>query len=59
MNVWIDGQHLVRRMQFAFDETVAGQKLAASVRIDIPEYGPQPLPKPPPANQVAELTVPQ
>jgi hypothetical protein len=56
MNVWVDGQHLVRRMNFSFDETVTGQTLAASVQIDIPQYGPQPSPQPPPAGQVADLT---
>jgi hypothetical protein len=56
VNVWIDGHHLVRRMQLSFNETVAGQSLSTAMRIDIPEYGPQPAPQLPPASQVADLT---
>jgi hypothetical protein len=42
-------------MEMSFDETVSGQSLAANMRIDIPEYGPQPPPTLPPASQVAAL----
>lgn len=56
VTVWIDGQHLVRRMAFSFKETVYGQSLAARMRIDIPQYGPQPPPKLPPPSQVADIS---
>lgn len=56
VNVWIDGQHLVRRMAFTINETVSGQSLSLALRIDIPEYGPQPAPQLPPASQVADVT---
>jgi hypothetical protein len=56
VNVWIDGQHLVRRMAFTFNETVSGQPLSLAARIDIPEYDPQPAPQLPPASQVTDLT---
>ena len=56
VDVWIDGQHLVRRMAFSFDETISGQPLSTAMRIDIPQYGPQPSPQLPPANQVTDLT---
>lgn len=56
VTVWIDGQHLVRRMAFSFNESVSGQSLAVNMRIDIPEYGPQPSPQLPPASQVTDLT---
>lgn len=55
VNVWIDGQHLVRRMAFAFNETVVGQPISADMRIDIPHYGPQPAPQLPPASQVTDV----
>ena len=56
VNVWIDGQHLVRRISLTFNETVSGQSLSVAMRIDIPEYGPQPAPQLPPASQVTDLT---
>jgi hypothetical protein len=56
VDVWVDGQHLVRRMAFTINETVSGQSLSLAMRIDIPEYGPQPAPQLPPASQVTDLT---
>jgi hypothetical protein len=56
VNVWIDREHLVRRMAFAINETVSGQSFSLVLRIDIPEYGPQPAPQLPPIGQVADLT---
>jgi hypothetical protein len=56
VKVWIDGHHLVRRMELSFAETVSGQSLNAAIRIDIPQYGPQPAPQLPPASQVADPT---
>jgi endonuclease YncB( thermonuclease family) len=56
VDVWIDGSHLVRRMSISFTEHVGGQALALQMQIDIPEYGPQPAPTVPPADQVGDLT---
>ena len=56
VDVWIDGQHLVRRMQLSLNENIAGQPLSTTMRIDIPEYGAQAPPQPPPASQVTNLT---
>lgn len=56
VTVWIDGQHLVRRIELSFNESVSGQPLTTSIRIDIPEYGPQQPPQPPPASEVTDLT---
>lgn len=53
--VWVDGQHLVRRLALTFSETVSGQTVTASMRLDIPEYGPQSVPAAPPAGQVTNL----
>lgn len=56
VTVWIDGQHLVRRIELSFTETVSGQPLTLAMRIDIPEYGPQQPPQTPPASQVTDVT---
>jgi hypothetical protein len=56
ITVWIDGQNLVRRMAFSLNESVSGESLAVKMRIDIPQYGPQPPPQLPPASQVTDVT---
>lgn len=56
VTVWIDGQHLVRRIALSFNESVSGQPLTAAIQIDFPQYGPQQPPQPPPPSQVADLT---
>ncbi len=56
VNVWIDGHQLVRRMQLGFQETVVGQTLGVAIRLDIPQYGPQPALVFPPASQVTDVT---
>lgn len=55
-DVWVDGQHLVRRMTMSFSQSVSGQSETVSMRIDIPQYGPQPVPAAPPADQVTNLS---
>lgn len=52
VNVWIDQQHLVRRMQLSLSETQANVTLG----IDFTDYGPQPAPAVPPASQVTNIT---
>jgi hypothetical protein len=56
VTVWIDGQHLVRRLEVSFNEAISGQSLNAAMRIDIPQYGPQRPAQAPPADQVTDLT---
>lgn len=56
VNVWVDDQHLVRRMEFSIAEAVSGETVNIGLRIDIPQYGPQPTPHLPPASQVTDLT---
>jgi hypothetical protein len=53
--VWVDSHHLVRRMQFAFDETVptSGQSVKTLMTLNMAGYGPQPSPSIPGASQVA------
>src|SRR5262249_23710178 len=38
VEVWIDGQHLVRRMKMSFDSNSSGQSATIGMTIDIPEY---------------------
>jgi hypothetical protein len=58
--VWIDARHLVRRVQYAFNENLpTGQTLNTFVTVDVTQYGPQPAPVLPPASQVQDLTLPR
>jgi hypothetical protein len=56
--VWIDSNHLVRRMQFAFNETLAstGQSLTTKMTLNMTGYGPQPAPAIPPASEVTSIS---
>lgn len=57
VDVWIDGRHFVRRMVMSV--TVAmpnGQSIHETVTMDFSDYGPQPRPTPPPANEVKDLS---
>jgi len=57
VDVWVDAQHLVRRIQMTFDASISsGQTLDESMTIDISHYGPQTRPELPPADQVANLS---
>jgi hypothetical protein len=56
VDAWIDGAHLVRRIQMSFNTSVQGQTLDAVTTIDIPEYGPQPAPALPPADKVTDAS---
>jgi hypothetical protein len=56
VEVWVDGQHLVRRMRMSFGASVAdGQRITMLMTVDIPEYGPQRPPSLPPADQVTDI----
>lgn len=52
VDVWVDRQHLVRRMTMAYTVSASGQSLRTRFRLDFLAYGPQPVPKVPPAGQV-------
>jgi hypothetical protein len=56
VDAWIDGAHLVRRIQMSFKASAQGQTVDALTTIDIPEYGPQPAPVLPPADQVTDAS---
>jgi hypothetical protein len=54
VDVWVDTQHLVRRLSMAYTVSAAGQSLRTRIRLDFLAYGPQPVPKAPPARQVTD-----
>jgi hypothetical protein len=55
--VWVDGQNLVRRIRMLLHEsTAAAQGVDAAITVDIVGYGPQPVPGPPPASQVTDVS---
>lgn len=58
VDVWIDAQHLVRRMGFVIGATTptTGQTVKSAFTIDITDYGPQAAPSFPPADQVTNVS---
>ncbi len=55
-DVWIDSHHLVRREKLAFAECVSGVRDSLNMTMNLFDYGPQPKPPIPPANEVYDLT---
>jgi hypothetical protein len=56
IDVWIDGQHLVRRIVMTIDlHLPTGPSMQEVATIDLGDYGPQPQPTPPPSDQVQDL----
>jgi hypothetical protein len=57
VSVWVDSNHLVRRMQFAFNESVPqGGAIQIAMTLNITGYGTQPAPSIPPASQVMDAS---
>jgi hypothetical protein len=56
MDVWIDGQKLVRRVKFGYPECVNNQKLTFSMTMDLFAYGPQPSTQVPSDSAAYDLT---
>lgn len=56
VDVWVDSQHLVRRMIMAYTVNAAGQSLHTQIRLDFVSYGSQPVPQAPPAGQVTDAS---
>ena len=52
VDVWVDGQHLVRRVEMTYSVNASGQSLQTVMQLDFLSYGSQPVPSPPPAGQV-------
>jgi hypothetical protein len=47
LDVWVDGDHLVRRESMRYDMTVQGQRTSVSMKIDMTKYGVEVTAKPP------------
>lgn len=56
VDVWIDAHHLVRRIVMALSVPAGGGNVQETVTGDMTDYGPQPLPAVPPADQVQDLS---
>jgi hypothetical protein len=56
VDVWVDGQGLVRQMQMHMSGKPQGQTVAATIQVTIPQYGPQRAPNVPPASQILDLS---
>jgi len=56
VDVWIDNQNLVRRMRMSYGLSSAGKPATIGMTLEIPEYGPQPAPALPPADQVSDAS---
>jgi hypothetical protein len=56
VDVWVDSGNLVRRMRMSFDESPSGQTIHAVITMDFSDYGPQPPPSIPPADQVSDIS---
>jgi hypothetical protein len=56
VEVWVDAQHLVRRIAMTVSMTASGQTVDENMTIDISHYGPQPKPALPPSDQVTDLS---
>lgn len=52
VDVWVDSQHLVRRVTMAYTITASGQTVHSQLRLDFLSYGSQPVPAAPPSSQV-------
>ena len=55
VDVWVDAHHLVRRVEMFLAISVGNSaSVQESVTADFSDYGPQPRPTPPPADQVTD-----
>lgn len=56
IDVWVDGQSLIRQMELNLDLHASGSTSTVNLTIEIPSYGPQPAPSPPPAGDVVDAS---
>lgn len=56
VNVWVDAQHLVRRLTLALPFSTAAQKVQFSITMELFEFGPTPTLAAPPSNEVFDAT---
>jgi hypothetical protein len=55
IDVYIDSSNLVRRIVINEKATVGGKSVSTAITVDFPEYGTQPAPTVPPANEVTNF----
>lgn len=56
VQVWVDHSHHVRRMTVSITYRLGSIPMHEAVTVDMTDYGPQPKPAAPPANQVQDIT---
>jgi hypothetical protein len=56
VDVWVDEQHLVRRITFSFAFSTAGQSPHMSMTVELFDFGPTPSVQPPQASEVFDAT---
>jgi hypothetical protein len=56
VDVWIDSHQLVRRMALSISLHASGASMQETLVADLTDYGPQPRPTPPPADQVQDAS---
>ena len=58
VDVWVDGQHRVRREEFDFHECLPGTSGSSQIHLNIEffDFGVQAMPTVPPASEVADIT---
>lgn len=57
MEVWIDSEHMVRKLQLALSVNVSGQHVGTKIEEELFGFGPTPGVNPPAAGEVYELPV--
>jgi hypothetical protein len=56
VDVWVDGQHLVRRLQLALSLATGAEGASVSITMDLFDFGPTPSLQAPPASEVFDAT---
>lgn len=55
VDAWIDGSHQIRRLQLSYDLSVSGESVALGITENLSDYGPQPPPALPGADQTTNV----
>jgi hypothetical protein len=56
IDVWIDDQGYVRQYQSSYDETLGGNTMSTTTKVEMSDYGTQVAISPPPADEVFDAT---
>jgi hypothetical protein len=55
LDVWVDGQSHIRRMELRLNGSLQGTTLSETITMNLSDYGPQPPVTPPPAGQYTDV----